>query len=279
MTVVASVASGSPEIRIAPDAPTLDPTYGTAFGSQCPGNDDDNTIKLNSEWFDVDGLPFGAAVEARAFPKNPERTHPNVGGGASMCVRVEPVDGSYANADMDLSSLTLQSSGTGSVDRITAQPAKGVVEGDVDRNGVAELEACFAQADLARLFDQVSGRRTVQVSLEGALTNGKHFCAGFDMKVLGIEGPLAATVSPNPLNSQGVLTFRTAVSGFLRVRMFDLGGRLVRTLADVALAPAGPQEVRIDGRGARGETLASGVYFWVVDTPAGQMRGRLTILK
>jgi hypothetical protein len=261
-------------VTVAPTAPADRVTLGDV-------NEDGLTDILipNAATVVLNTSGAGAAVEARAFPKNPERTHPNVGGGGSMCVRVEPVDGSYENADMDLSSLTLRSSGTGSVDRITAQPAKGVVEGDVDRNGVAELEACFAQADLARLFDQVSGRRTVHASLEGALTNGKRFCAGFDMKVLGIEGSLAATVSPNPLNPQGVLTFRTAVSGFLRVRMFDLGGRLVRTLADVPLAPAGPQEVRIDGRGARGETLASGVYFWVVDTPAGQMRGRLTILK
>jgi flagellar hook assembly protein FlgD len=99
------------------------------------------------------------------------------------------------------------------------------------------------------------------------------------MTVSGHSKPLAARVTPNPLNPSGVLAFRTSGDGYVRVRMFDLNGRLVRTLADIPLAVAGDQEVRIDGRGARGETLATGAYFYVIETPEGKTRGRIMILK
>ena len=220
----------------------------------------------------------GTAVESRAFLKDPNRTRPGAGG-SPFCLRVEPVNESYSNSDVNYSSLALISEGTGSVSRITATPAKNIIEGDTDGNGVSELAACFSGADVAKLFDQVNGRRTVHVSLEGAVTNGRRFCSGFDMTVVGTGGHLAATVTPNPLNPSGVLTFRTARDGYVRVRMFDLNGRLVRVLADHPLATAGDQEIRIDGRGAHGETLASGAYFYFVETPEGKTRGRIMILK
>ena len=236
-----------------------------------PGAGPSVLIRLNA-------IGAGTAVEARAFLKDSNRTQPGAGS-SPFCLRVEPVGESYANADVNYSSLALISEGTGSVSRITATPSKNILEEDTDGNGVPELAACFAGADMSRLFDQVNGRRTVHVSLEGALKDGRRFCSGFDMTVLGTGGPLAATVTPNPLNPSGVLSFRTARDGFVRVRMFDLSGRLVRVLADHPLATAGDQEIRIDGRGANGETLASGAYFYVVETPEGKTRGRIMILK
>ena len=237
---------------------------GTGFGASV-------LIRLNT-------IGAGAAVEARAFLKDPNRTRPGAGG-SPFCLRVEPVNESYTNTDVNYSSLALVSEGTGSLSRINATPSKSIIEGDTDGNGVPEIAACFAGADLSKLFDQVSGRRAVHVSLEGAVTDGRRFCSGFDMTVVGTGGHLAATVTPNPLNPSGVLSFRTARDGYVRVRMFDLNGRLVRVLADHPLATAGDQEIRIDGRGAHGETLASGAYFYVVETPEGKTRGRIMILK
>jgi len=221
----------------------------------------------------------GTAVEARAFLKDSNRPRPGAAGNNPMCARIEPLNSSYMNADVNYSSLALKSNGTGSVSSIAATQPKNVSEGDTDGNNIAEIPACFAGADVARLFDQVSGRRTVHVNLEGALKDGRRFCSGFDMTVVGTGGPLAARVTPNPLNPSGVLAFRTSRDGYVRVRMFDLNGRLVRTLADIPLAVAGDQEVRIDGRGARGETLATGAYFYVIETPEGKTRGRIMILK
>jgi flagellar hook assembly protein FlgD len=61
--------------------------------------------------------------------------------------------------------------------------------------------------------------------------------------------------------------------------MFDLQGRVVRTLEDRAMVPAGIHDVLIDGRNAAGQTLASGIYFYQVETVEGSLRGRITVLK
>ena len=94
-----------------------------------------------------------------------------------------------------------------------------------------------------------------------------------------IPGAVSARVSPNPLNPEATLAFSTARTGFVKVRMFDLNGRLVRTLMDEAVAEAGEHRVRIESRGAHGESLASGVYFYRIETPEGIMQGRFTVLK
>jgi hypothetical protein len=92
-------------------------------------------------------------------------------------------------------------------------------------------------------------------------------------------GHKAASVAPNPLNPSGMLSFNTVKPGHVTVTMFDLQGRLVQTLLDAPLMPAGKHEVRIDGRGLRGEVLHSGVYFYRVDSPDGTVTGRFAILK
>jgi flagellar hook assembly protein FlgD len=71
----------------------------------------------------------------------------------------------------------------------------------------------------------------------------------------------------------------TSKPGFVRVKMFDLSGRLVRTLMDESHALAGFHSVKIDGRGEHGEKLASGVYFYRVETAQGRVQGRFTIMK
>ena len=92
-------------------------------------------------------------------------------------------------------------------------------------------------------------------------------------------GHQAPSVAPNPLNPSAILSFNTVKPGRVRVTMFDLQGRLVRTLTETPLMAAGKHEVRIDGRGQRGEVLPSGVYFYQVSSPDGRVTGRCAILK
>ncbi len=98
-----------------------------------------------------------------------------------------------------------------------------------------------------------------------------------------IGGPqrptLVASVAPNPLNPAGMLSFRTSRSGPVAVRMFDVNGRLVRTLLERQVLPSGSHSVSIDGRGQHGEPLSSGVYFYRVETSEGIVRGKLSIAK
>ncbi|HEU4334501.1 MAG TPA: FlgD immunoglobulin-like domain containing protein [Candidatus Eisenbacteria bacterium] len=94
-----------------------------------------------------------------------------------------------------------------------------------------------------------------------------------------LPAALSASVSPNPLNPGGLLSFRTSSAGSVSAAMFDLNGRLVRTLLDGAALPAGTHTVAIDGRDRNGATLPSGVYFYRVTSGDEVVRGKVSILK
>jgi hypothetical protein len=169
----------------------------------------------------------------------------------------------------------------GAVSEIRAMVPKRIIESDTDRDGVPELTAGFNRSDLARLLSSVRGRRAVDVALEGKLQSGRKFRAPLSLTVLGTGKPEAtgASLAPNPLNPQGTLTFSLGVPGSVTVRLYGLGGRSVRTVIDGEQFPAGIHQVIIDGRDERGTELASGVYFYRLETPEGASTGRFVVLK
>jgi hypothetical protein len=65
---------------------------------------------------------------------------------------------------------------------------------------------------------------------------------------------------PNPFHSPTVLRFDLPVAGRVRLEVYDVRGRLVRSLVDDAL-PAGSYRVVWDGRDPVGRVMASGAYF------------------
>ena len=60
---------------------------------------------------------------------------------------------------------------------------------------------------------------------------------------------------PNPFNPQTTIHFKMARSGHISLKIFDLNGRLVRTLIN-GFKPAGEYRISFDGNG-----LASGIYW------------------
>jgi len=273
------VAYGNGDGTFKPKRSILAAEYGLATGDF---NEDGFTDVVSTEdfpdpagtrsvrlWLNDEG---GAGMPAaRAF------TESKGGGKPTTCVRLEPVHASYRNVDVDPSSLTLApESGPGSVHAITTKTAP--IE-DTDGNGIAEIPACFPRDDVAALFDTKNGRQTVAANLQGALVDGRRFCANVSLDIIGTSKKLAASLSPNPLNPGGILRLTTSRDGFIRVRMFDLQGRVVRVLEDRAIVPAGAHDVPIDGRNTSGQTLASGIYFYQVETAEGSLKGRITVLK
>lgn len=83
-----------------------------------------------------------------------------------------------------------------------------------------------------------------------------------------------ARVSPNPFNPAAKFFFATTRPGFVKIRLFDLQGRLVRTLLDEPNMVAGTHEVTLNGHG-----LGSGVYYYRVDALEGTLKGHVTVLK
>lgn len=64
----------------------------------------------------------------------------------------------------------------------------------------------------------------------------------------------------------------------MELAVYDLKGRLVRTLVDGVL-PAGPDEAVWDGRTDAGREAASGAYFYRLKTEKGIDRGKMVLLK
>jgi hypothetical protein len=85
---------------------------------------------------------------------------------------------------------------------------------------------------------------------------------------------------PNPFNPTTVLRFDVGGSGAQRVRLtiFDARGRRVRALVDRSLEP-GTYSERWDGRDDHGRSLASGVYFYRLDTADARATRKMVLLR
>jgi len=180
---------------------------------------------------------------------------------------IEP--SAFDPASIDISTLRLQ--GT-----VPVTGTKVATVGDHDGNGMPDLMVKFSRDVLDPLL--TPGMNELEVT--GSLVTSENFSGTDEVRVIDPTGQLPlASVAPNPLNPEGVLTLRTVKQGPVTVSMFDLHGRLVRRLLDRQILAPGVHEVRIDGRGRRGETLASGVYLYRVESPEGALTGRVVILK
>jgi hypothetical protein len=102
-----------------------------------------------------------------------------------------------------------------------------------------------------------------------------HYTAGtVSVAPAGAVGLALAPNAPNPFRDGTLLRFTIARAGNVRLRIFDLAGREMRTLVDGPLA-AGSHAVRWDGRDATGRQAAAGVYLHAVEAGGARLAGRL----
>ena len=87
--------------------------------------------------------------------------------------------------------------------------------------------------------------------------------------------PGALRLAPNPTRGPTVFHWTAGRSGVAPVRIFDLRGRLVRTMA----TRVGATEAAWDGRDAEGRAVAAGAYFVAVAVEGRTEVARLTVLR
>lgn len=110
----------------------------------------------------------------------------------------------------------------------------------------------------------VVGRTYTNVVVSGDLV----FDALLTSTTIGIEEPGTAPrpalalepCRPNPFNPSTRIAFTMGAAGPATLRIYDVAGRLVRTLLAGPVA-LGRHEITWDGRDARGGASASGIYF------------------
>ncbi|MDZ7374991.1 MAG: T9SS type A sorting domain-containing protein, partial [candidate division KSB1 bacterium] len=81
--------------------------------------------------------------------------------------------------------------------------------------------------------------------------------------------------SPNPFNPETAINFECSSPAPVKIKIYDVAGRLVTTLVDGELA-AGYHRVVWDGRDHKGEFVSSGIYFCRMET--GDYFGTIKLL-
>ena len=97
------------------------------------------------------------------------------------------------------------------------------------------------------------------------------------------QDTLLAQNFPNPFNPETWIPYQLNKSTEVKISIYDISGRLVRSL-DLGWQPTGsymtPSSAAYwDGRNAVGERVASGIYFYTLQTSDFAATRRMVILK
>jgi hypothetical protein len=104
--------------------------------------------------------------------------------------------------------------------------------------------------------------------------------AAFDAEVSGAMPSVTALHQnfPNPFNPFTRIRYQIAKPGRVSLRIYNVAGQLVRTLVDRTKRPGYYEEVW-KGDNDGGRTVASGVYFYRLETPGYSRSLKMVILR
>ena len=83
---------------------------------------------------------------------------------------------------------------------------------------------------------------------------------------------------PNPFNPETQIRFDLPTAGPVQLRIYDMLGRVVRTLVNQRLQ-AGVHVMRWDGRDQNGRPVASGIYFYELITPSQTLSRKMILMQ
>ncbi|MCK9996265.1 MAG: T9SS type A sorting domain-containing protein, partial [Candidatus Krumholzibacteria bacterium] len=85
--------------------------------------------------------------------------------------------------------------------------------------------------------------------------------------------------SPNPFNPMTTISFDLLKQASVRMVIYDVSGRLTRTLIDGEIVATGRHEIVWNGRDDMGKQVAAGVYFYRLDTDEYSETKRMALVK
>jgi len=131
---------------------------------------------------------------------------------------------------------------------------------------------CFAaNPRIVYITDRTTG--TYILRYDGPLTSGVDEPPAAPGATTALRGNF-----PNPFNPSTAIKFDLAASGPVSLRIFDAGGRLIRTLIDGPRA-AGAQSAVWDGRSDGAAPVPSGVYFYRLEAPGFAASEQMVLTK
>lgn len=114
------------------------------------------------------------------------------------------------------------------------------------------------------------------------VTNGNETARSpeVEYQVTNVPAPVTRLLPnvPNPFNPQTEIHFELAKSGSVRVSIFDVSGRLIRSLESGNLESGSHQRVW-QGKDNSGRQVPSGAYYVRLETPSGVDHRKIMLLK
>jgi hypothetical protein len=237
--------------------------------------------------FASDGIDQGTAQSTATIAAGVEATA-FLDGGATVInvddsdelvvVRIEPVGDSFQAEDVgvDLVALQVTTLDGSTVEVLPVHAA--LQQDDSDLDGFAEFVAAFPRARFKDLADDGSIAGATHFLITGGLNRGGSYSGSFDATIVR-SNQFALTVTPNPFNPVAHILLQTKTSGAVTAKLFDVHGRLVKTVLRGEPLPAGRHDLVIEARDDAGASLASGLYFLQLITADGTRTGRLVVAK
>ena len=86
---------------------------------------------------------------------------------------------------------------------------------------------------------------------------------------------------PNPFNPSTTISYNVDTSGMVSLQVYDIMGRLVRTLVDGHRSSGnlGGYSVVWDGKDSQGQQVSAGLYIYSLQTPNGNMTKKMVLMK
>jgi len=160
----------------------------------------------------------------------------------------------------------------GPVTWLSASP----MSGDVPAGGMVEVELTF---DTTGLSD---GEYLANINIDSNGGERVVIPVALTVQATGVDIIPSASVlygnHPNPFNPLTRISFAIPTSERVRVSVFDVRGRLVRTLADDVLE-AGPHDLPWDGTNWANEPVGSGVYFCRLEAGVRTHVSKMVLMK
>ncbi len=231
--------------------------YALALHSPCLDRGDPDPARLDPDGSRADIGAYGGPGSTPVAPAAVTQLSLTELAGASASLAWAP------NAEPDVDHYVvyrLPDAGT--------QPGAAHVAGVVAHPGHT-----FASAQSDGCFQVVAVDQDGHVGGYSATVTAGATAAGDAPRALAI-----AAVTPNPFNPRTKIRFDVPRAGRVEVRIYDMRGRTVRTLADADLT-AGRHEAVWDGRGADGGHVAAGVYLLRVAAGGEQRSAKLVLAK
>ncbi len=258
-SLTATVATGSPRIDII-DKHNINKTGRTSFGSACEANPErDHMKRFGKNWFDVDGL--AAPIDQPPVVTAPGMVLPQDGSLVTINVTASDPDADPINTlTADLSALP---PGHNGVFTANGSHTSGTLTWTPTANDSGNYVVTFTATNF------LPGTKSTIIHVIGAITDVSESEGSpryFDL----------AQNRPNPFNPATVIEFHVPRVGPVRLRIYDMAGRLRDTLIDGVL-PAGPHEARWLGQDALGKPVPSGVYWYRLES-SGLTRARRMVL-